>query len=304
MRIGRLNKAGAIVWKDVAMAREYQIGMLWVDGPLSFLEQLCIKSYLDVGQHVRLYTYGTVTGIPEGVEQRDAREVLPDSEFITHGRTGSPAPHSDKFRYRMLAQEPDLIWADTDAYCLRPFTTENGHYYGYLEGEVAIGVLALPQDSETLGKLIEFTNDPYLIPPWLPPRHRKPLEAARQNGEPVNVPETLWGVWGPSALTWALRQTGEIKYALPEHVFYPLNYTRRRALARPGAKIEHFFKDDTVSIHLYGRRMRAIMRNKYDGQPDPDSLIGRLVEKHGIDPLAAPIVKHDEDEAEAPQVSG
>jgi len=151
------------------MAREYQIGMLWVDGPLSFLEQLCIKSYLDAGQSVRLYTYGNVTRIPEGVEVRDAREVLPDSEFITHGRTGSPAPQSDKFRYRMLAQEPDLIWADTDAYCIKPFTTENGHYYGYLEGEVAIGVLGFPQDSETLGKLIEFTNDPYLIPPWMPP---------------------------------------------------------------------------------------------------------------------------------------
>ncbi|WP_254445027.1 hypothetical protein [Ruegeria atlantica] len=283
------------------MAREYQIGMLWVEGPLSFLEQLCIKSYLDAGQNVRLYTYDSVTNIPDGVEQRDAREVLPDSEFITHGRTGSPAPHSDKFRYRMLAQEPDLIWADTDAYCLRPFTTPNGHYYGYLEGEVAIGVLALPQDSETLAKLIEFTNDPYRIPPWLPPRHRKPLEEAQRDGAPVNVAETLWGVWGPKAMTWALRQTGEIKYALPEHVFYPLNYTRRRALARPGANLDRFFKEDTVSIHLYGRRMRAIMQNKYDGKPDPDSLVGKLVEKHGIDPLAAPIPPREGGEEMATQ---
>ncbi|KUJ76705.1 hypothetical protein [Ruegeria profundi] len=281
------------------MAREYQIGMLWVDGPLSFLEQVCIKSYLDVGQSVRLYTYGNVTNIPDGVEQRDAREILPVSEFITHSRTGSPAPHSDKFRYRMLAQEPDLIWADTDAYCLKPFTTPNGHYYGYLEGEVAIGVLALPQDSETLGKLIEFTRDPYRILPWMPPRHRKPLEEALLNGTPVNVPEVYWGAWGPKAFTWALKQTGEIKYALPEHVFYPLNYTRRRALARPGARVDQFMHEDTVSIHLYGRRMRAIMRTKYGGKPDPESLIGKLVEKHGIDPLAAPIQPHGGDEGSA-----
>ncbi|WP_254428572.1 hypothetical protein [Ruegeria atlantica] len=274
------------------MAREYQIGMLWVEGPLSFLEQLCIKSYLDAGQSVRLYTYDNVTNIPDGVEHRDAREVLPDSEFVTHGRTGSPAPHSDKFRYRLLAQEADLIWADTDAYCLKPFSTPNGHYYGRLEGEVATGVLALPQDSDTLGKLIELTNDPYFIPPWLPPRHRKPLEESLQNGAPVNVPEVFWGVWGPRAFTWALKQTGEIKYALPEHVFYPLNFTRRRALARPNARIDHYMKEDTVSIHLYGRRMRAIMRTKYGGRPDPNSLVGKLVERHGIDPLAAPIRPH------------
>ncbi len=268
---------------------EYQIGMLWVEGPLSFLEQLCIKSYLDVGQSVRLYTYDNVTNIPEGVEHRDAREVLPDVEFITHGKTGSPAPHSDKFRYRMLAQESDLIWADTDAYCIKPFTTENGHYYGYLQGEVAIGVLGLPQDSETLGKLIEVTNDPYFIPPWLPPRHRKPLEQALLDGNPVNVPEVFWGVWGPKAFAWALHQTGEIRYTLPEHVFYPFSYSRRRALARPGVAASRFLKDDTVSIHFYGRRMRSILLNKYGGQPDPDSLIGRLIAKHGIDPLAAPI---------------
>lgn len=277
------------------MARDYQIGMLWVDGPLSFLEQLCIKSYLDAGQSVRLYTYGNVTGIPDGVEQRDARDVLPDSEFITHGRTRSPAPHSDKFRYRMLAQERDLIWADTDAYCIKPFTTPNGHYYGYLESEVAIGVLGLPSDSETLGLLIEYTKDPYRIPPWLPPRQMRPLLEAQEAGEPVNVPEALWGVWGPKAFAWALRQTGEIENTLPEHIFYPINYTRRRSLARPNANVQPYIRDDTVSIHLYGRRMRSFLRAKFEGLPHPDSLIGRLVAKHGIDPHEAPLQKPDQE---------
>ncbi|WP_170436550.1 hypothetical protein [Ruegeria arenilitoris] len=276
------------------MARDFQIAMLWVEGPLSFLELLCIQSYLDMGHSVRIYTYSNVTNIPEGVEHRDAREILPDSEFITHERTNSPAPHSDKFRYRMLAQEPDLIWADTDAYCLKPYSTANGHYYGYLEGEVAIGVLGLPQDSETLAKLIEYTNDPYLIPPWLSPRHRRPLEEARDAGNPTNVPEALWGVWGPKAFAWALKQTGEIKYVLPEHVFYPINFSRRRALARPNENIDRFFHEDTVSIHLYGRRMRAIMRKNHGGIPHPDSLVGRLVAKHGIVPQDAPIAGLDD----------
>ncbi|WP_254444535.1 MULTISPECIES: hypothetical protein [unclassified Ruegeria] len=278
--------------QKVGSVREYQIGMLWVDGPLSFLEQLCIKSFLDAGQHVCLYTYGDVTHIPDGVERRDARTILPDSELITHGRTGSPAPHSDKFRYRMLVQEPDLIWADTDAYCVKPFSTPNGHYYGYLEGEVAIGVLAMPPDSEALGLLNTYTQDPYLIPPWTPKRIRIPLQEAQEKGEPINVPEVYWGAWGPKAITWALTKTKEIEHALPEHVFYPVNFSRRRALARPGADLSAFMKEDTVSIHFYGRRMRSILSNKYGGIPDPNSLVGQLVAKHGIDPREAPIFAH------------
>ncbi|WP_281973753.1 hypothetical protein [Ruegeria faecimaris] len=269
--------------------RDYQIGMLWVDGPLSFLEQLCIKSYLDAGQSVRLYTYGNVSGIPEGVDTRDARDVMPGTEFIAHSRTGSPAPHSDKFRYRMLAQEPDLIWADTDAYCMRPFTTETGHFYGMLEGEIAIGVLGIPSDSPALALLIEYTTDPYRIPPWLPKRYQEPLRAAQDAGDPINVPAQYWGAWGPSAFAWALRQTGEHQFVLPEHVFYPVNFTRRRALARPNADLSRFFHEDTVSIHFYGRRMRSILRNRYNGLPDPDSLVGKLLAKHRINPLDAPI---------------
>ncbi len=271
------------------MPKEHRIGMLWVEGPLSYLEQLCIVSFLDAGQSVRLYTYDNVINIPEGVEVCDAQSILPASDFVVHERTGSPAPQSDKFRYRLLAAEKDLIWADTDAYCLKPFGTHNGHYYGYLEGHVATGVLALPQDSEALNILLEYTEDPYSIPPWLPPRLRRPIEEKIAQNESINIPESIWGVWGPSAFTWALRKTGEIEHAFPEHVFYPINFTRRRSMARPNANLDRFIKPDTASIHFYGRRMRDILRKRYGGLPEPESLVGRLLTKHKIDPAHAPL---------------
>ena len=49
------------------MATEYQIGALWIGGSLSYLEQLCLKSFVDAGQHITLYTYEGVTNAPEGV---------------------------------------------------------------------------------------------------------------------------------------------------------------------------------------------------------------------------------------------
>jgi len=264
--------------------------MLWVDGPLSFLEQLCIKSFLDVGQHVCLYTYGDVTNIPDGAERRDARDVLADDNILTHKRTGSPAVHADRFRYRMLAQEPDMIWADTDAYCVKPFTTENGHFHGHLAAnEINNGVLRLPQDSPTLYDLIDYTDNPYRIPPWLPAGFRQDLIRDALAGTPKHAGEMLWGVWGPRALTWLLRQNGEARFSFPTEVLYPISFKHRRVLSRPSARAERFLTDDTMSIHFYGRRIRSFILYKFDGVPHRDSLVGSLVKKHGIDPHAAPI---------------
>ena len=149
------------------MVKEYRVGALWIGGSLSYLEQLCLKSVVDAGQHIVLYTYEGVTNAPEGVELADANTILPQTGFLRHTRTGSPALHSDLFRYHMLAQHDDLIWADTDAYCVRPFASTTGHFYAW-ESKHGLngGVLGLPRDSATLAALLELTSDEFAIPEW------------------------------------------------------------------------------------------------------------------------------------------
>ena len=273
------------------MARDYGIGALWIGGDLSYLEQLCLKSFIDAGQAVRLYTYEGVGNAPEGVEIADANTVLPQTGFLRHARTGSPALHSDLFRYHMLAQHEDLIWADTDAYCVKPFTTRTGHFYAW-ESDHGLngGVLGLPRDSATLAALLEFTADEYAIPPWLPPDEIAAMEAAREAGAPVHAAEMPWGVWGPAALTHFLKVTDEVRFAMPRVALYPFEYKDRRLMLRPGVEIGDFVTEETFSIHLYGRRMRArILTHEENAIPRPRSVIGRLLKKHGIDPLAAPL---------------
>ncbi len=58
------------------MSREYEIGMLWVEGPLSYIEVLCAKSFLDAGHHVKLYHYKDVQNVPEGVELVNGDSML------------------------------------------------------------------------------------------------------------------------------------------------------------------------------------------------------------------------------------
>lgn len=273
------------------MAKEYRIGALWIGGSLSFLEQLCLKSFVDAGQHVVLYTYGDVQNVPDGIEIADGNEVIEMRDALRHQRTGSPALQSDLFRYHMLTKADDIIWADTDAYCVKPFATPNGHFYAWESAhQVNGGVLGLPPDSETLGALMEFTSDEYAIPEWLPSRQQAALRAKAEAGEPVHAGELEWGIWGPRAITHFLHKTGEIRFALPREALYPVPFKERRIMLRSGADAERMITPETYSIHFYGRRMRNRIQ-QIGGTPPDDSLIGRLLTKHKVDPDGAPLPK-------------
>lgn len=272
------------------MAQDYQIGALWIGGDLSFLEQLCLKSFVDVGHHVTLYSYEPIGNAPAGVELADAALILPRSEILRYSLNGSPALHADRFRYHLLSKCERMIWADTDAYCLRPFAPPTGHLYAWESaGHLNGGVLGLPPDSEGLARLLEFTADEYAIPPWYPESRRRELEARRDAGDPLHAGDMEWGVWVPHALTHFLRESGELKYALPQAALYPVPYEERRMMLRPRCDLSRFITEETLSIHFYGRRMRARILERNGGVPKPFSLIGQLLTRHGIDPLAAPL---------------
>ena len=274
------------------MAEEYRIAALWIGGDLSFLEQLCLKSFVDAGHHVTLYRYEPVGHVPEGVEMRDAAEILPMGNPLLHERTGSPAVHADLFRYHLMAKCDRTIWADTDAYCVKPFRSNNGHFHGIENPKhrrINNGVLALPQDSATLAALLDFTSDIHSIPPWLPQEERARLEALREAGTPLHAGQMQWGTWGPRALTHFLHATGEARFSFPQEVLYPVPFKERVLMLRPGCDLSGFITDNTVSIHFYGRRMRARLLEKHGGIPKPRSLIGKLLRQHGIEPTLAPI---------------
>jgi hypothetical protein len=273
------------------MTKDYRIAALWIGGDLSYLEQLCLKSFIDAGHALTLFSYEQIGNAPQGVDHADARDILPEMAVLRHGRTGSPALHSDLFRYHLLAGCERTIWADTDAYCVRKFATETGHFFAW-ESEEGVngGVLGLPRDSEALGQLLEFTSDEYAIPEWYGDAYRQELEAKAAAGIPVHAGEMPWGVWGPHALTHFLKKTGEIKYALPRAALYPFEYKDRRLMLRPGLDEADYVTDETYSIHFYGRRMRSrILATTDTGVPRPRSLVGRLLRKHGIDPSLAPL---------------
>jgi hypothetical protein len=51
------------------------IGTLWIGGPLSFLEQMCLLSFVAQGHKVTLFHYGEIAHVPQDIEVIDAREI-------------------------------------------------------------------------------------------------------------------------------------------------------------------------------------------------------------------------------------
>jgi hypothetical protein len=266
------------------------VSSLWIGPKLSFLENLCLKSFVDAGHPTKLYVDDPVENIPDGVIVADANDILPSSEFIVNAKTGKVGPHSDKFRYHMLLKTDD-IWVDTDAYCWKAFPDTPYLFGNHFKDLVANGVLRLPKDSPTLMSLVQFTSTEYpVLPdgfPYLSDEIWAQYHARWQAGEPMHVSEFPWEIWGPFALTYFAHLHGEFQETTGSEALYPLRGSEiSRTLQLPRrANIE--IPDDTISVHFYGSKVRDLLRRR-DGVPHEKSFLGQLCIKHDIDPSLAP----------------
>ncbi|MDJ0630237.1 MAG: glycosyltransferase family 2 protein [Rhodobacter sp.] len=266
------------------------VASLWIGGSLSFLEQVCLKSFVDHGHRTILYTYGEVGGVPDGVEVFDANLIFPNENYIRHAKSGSPAVHADAFRYRMIELQ-NVIWVDADVLCMRPWDFTDQWVFGWEKPDrlVCNAVLGLPRFSKTLRRLNELCATEYPVPPWAKPEEKARLEAAAAAGEPVHVSELEWGVWGPAALTYFLNETGEMEHVLPQMAFFPIPFKDRRDLLKPGGIIDDRLDLGCYGVHLWNRRLRRRIVTHENGIPHSESFVGRALERHGIDPHDAMI---------------
>lgn len=266
-----------------------QIASLWIGTELSWLEQLCLKSFVDAGHPTILYSYQPIANIPAGVEPADAADIFPAEPMYRHSRTGSPAIHADLFRLHLLAKT-ESIWVDADMYCLRPFDIGSPFVFGWEKpGLVCNAVLGLPSDSETLRQSLDFFQDEYAIAPWLKPWQRTELEAARDAGDPVHMTDQDWGFTGPASITYFLQSTGEIEHAQPVSAFYPIPFKNRNHLILSRFSPEDSMTADTLGVHFWARRMKPRLEEKEHNRPRRGSFMDMLLKRHGIDPKAAPI---------------
>jgi len=267
------------------------IASLWIGARLSFLEQLCLKSFADRGHQVTLYTYDHVENVPANVQLADASAIMPTDKFIVNRALGSPGPHADRFRYHLMAQT-DETWVDTDAYCLRPFPKRDYLFARHFKDHMANGVLRLPKNSPTLADLLRFTEDEHPnLPPdfyWRDALNRQVAQSVARGDRP-HISDLRWETWGPDALTYFLRKNGEDRHQVAPEVLYPFGGSSVGLTVRKPTDPPMKFPETTESIHFYGSGLRKILQRRAPKPLHPRSLLARLCAEHDIDHNAAPV---------------
>lgn len=273
------------------MVREREVGTLWIGGALSWLEQLCLTSFVDAGQRITLFSYEDIPNVPAGVIRRDGREIIDTDDFIKYEKKDSFALFADLFRLHMIARNPGMIWVDTDVYCHRPMDYDDDHVMGFeLPGSQRVNnaVLGLPPDSPLLADMLAYTADRFAIPPFVKPKLQQDYREAAAAGRPVHVSQQPWGVWGPMMLTHFVHARGMADRVQPLDAFYPVPFPDRLKFLRRAGVVRDLLTRHTTALHLWASNKREL-GIRHNGLPPPGSYLADLVERHGIRPEAAPI---------------
>lgn len=264
---------------------------LWIGGRLSLLGELCIRSFLYHGFRFKLFTYGPVENVPDGVAILDAGMILPANDAFVH-KTGSLAPAADWFRYRFLHRHGG-VWVDMDLICLKPFRIQRVPWFARENGStVAMGLLAFPPGHELLQEMERLASDPAAAIPW------DTDEQVRMKAELISsVPAVAdrriaveWGSAGSVEFTRAVGHFGLQEHPVVPSSVYPVHYGVWRHLYDGTLRLDSPVFAESFAIHLWGEMARR--------EPDAltnlaaDSVVADLMEQHGISlarlPSAAP----------------
>jgi hypothetical protein len=243
---------------------------LWIGERLGPVERACLRSVLRHGERVALYCYAVPAGVPDGVELRDAGDILPQDGLHELCRGGA-AMFSDWFRYALLRRGLGT-WIDTDVYLLRPLVRKADYLFGEQEpGCLNNAVLRLPPDSPLLPELLALFEAPS-IPSWLPLRTRwssRLRSLFRGNVDPSVMP---WGTTGPQALTALATAAGLASRAAPPDVFFPVHWRNAGWIRDPANSLERMISQRTVAVHLWNERIKGFK----DEPAPPGTFLHRL----------------------------
>lgn len=135
------------------------VQILWIGEKLSRMENACIKSWLNFGYDVHLYTYGEVKNIPNNTVIKSGSDIIPENKIFQYNLPsgkggGSFSGFSNFFRYKLLLEKGG-IWADADVFCLKKLPNSEYIFAKQGNGEIASFIIKSPKQSDFLKKCWE-----------------------------------------------------------------------------------------------------------------------------------------------------
>lgn len=220
-----------------------------------------MASFIACGHRYHLYAYDLSLPVPPGVELKDARDILPESEIYTytHGPSrGGYSAFADGFRYTLLDRKGGW-WCDTDMVALRPF-----HFDTPL-------VLASERHWLWRRKLSVAVM-------FAPPGHPL-MRACAADAAAVNRGRVTFAVNGEPVLRRHVRAQRLSACVQPPQSFNPVDWWRSADLASPGSA--GLIPAQAFAVHCFGESWRWRLKGAYGEQfqnrsfPE-DTLLGSL----------------------------
>lgn len=257
-------------------------------GPMSWLERLCITSFVTQGHQFDLYSYERPDDLPDGCNWCDAAQILPPEGIFFYKGNRSPAVFADYFRLMLMTREAG-VWVDCDMLCVRGFSDLPPYVFGYEvppgrgphAGQINNAVLRLPKDSALLNALLNIFNGDTarMDPVWMPPYRRAEIRVRRLLGQKVGLTHMQFGATGPFPLTYFARKLGKDDQALGVSVFYPVPYTEAATLLEAGSSLVPYLQAETLAVHLWRMALTGRGHRTEPRLPSPDSALGQIAKR-------------------------
>ncbi|MBN8966846.1 MAG: hypothetical protein J0G95_00055 [Rhizobiales bacterium] len=236
---------------DHSAARREEVRTFWTGPPLSLYEVLSLKSLLATGAKVVLYSYERDLTVPDGVELRDANEILSEEVLRQYNADSDKgwSRHSDLFRYIMLHRFGGW-YVDLDVICLRDHLPSAEMYVARADADTIYnGIMKFPAGFPALTDLIAQAQT------ILPAADKALTEKARL-------------VIGPRLLSRVLREHGLDDRAQPRSKAYEIPFQDALAFFNPAqcGQIEARLADSDFT-HLWNGAWTTLRIPKTYGPP-------------------------------------
>jgi hypothetical protein len=256
------------------------LNSLWVGNKLSYIEQLCLRSALGTGHHFRLFSYEpeNIEGVPDGVELRDAAEIMPREQLISYSDTGAVALGANFWRYNLLAKGFGC-WVDMDLIFLRPFAFDSDYVFGWeYEGWINNAVMCAPAGSDFVRDLLTVPK-PNKRPEWFGPRRTLLYFWERLKRGHIGIEDMPWGTYAAGLVTYLVKKHRLTEFARPPSVFYPVRWKDARTLYGPADEVEKVLNGDTVTVHMWHSRLGELKA----APPPEGSYMAKVCERFGVE---------------------
>jgi len=254
------------------------INSLWVGDRLNFIERLCVQSALATGHGFRLFSYepDKLQGVPDGVELRDAAEIMPRDKLITYADTGAVALGANFWRYHLLSKGFSP-WCDMDLLFVRPFPNDPYVFGWEHAGWINNAVMAAPPDSAFVHDLLNLPR-PNVRPPWFGPRRSLLFYLRRLRTGYIGFEDMPWGTYSSGLVTHLVKKHSLTGAALSPTAFYPVEWADARTLYGPASRVERKITPETIAVHLWHSRLGELRLKP----PPEDSYVGQMARKLGV----------------------